>query len=271
MSLSRDPSDPNDPYARDPYASAPPPPPERVALRLPESPPIVSYIILGLTIAVFLAQMATQYLVGTDIPAALGMKVNELIQRGQLWRLFTPMLLHGSFLHILFNMYALNAFGPSLERFYGHSRYLALYVLAGFSGNVLSFLFSKAPSLGSSTAIFGLLAAEGVFLYQNRALFGQGAQRALTNIIMVGALNLFIGLSPGIDNWGHLGGLLGGLLFAWVAGPQLEVAGGAYGAPSLTGGALTLTDGRDPSRAWIAAAAVAVIFGGLAFWRILGG
>jgi len=155
------------------------------------------------------------------------MKVNAAIMSGQLWRLFTPMLLHGGILHIVFNMYALLIFGPGLERSYGHVRFLALYIVSGFAGNVLSFLFTDAPSLGSSTAIFGLLAAEGVFLYRNRDLFGGGARRALNNIIMIAVINLLFGLTTrvGIDNWGHVGGMLGGALFAWTAGPLLRVEG----------------------------------------------
>jgi len=190
----------------------------------PQSRPVVTYTILAVTVLVYLLQMATEnVLVGTDLPALYGMKINELIVEGQFWRLITPVFLHGSILHIAFNMYALLIFGPGLERFYGHWRYLALYFVSGFAGNVFSFLFSSAPSLGSSTAIFGLLAAEGVFLYQNRKLFGKGAQRALINLVTIALVNLFIGLSPGIDNWGHIGGLVGGALFAWFAGPLLTV------------------------------------------------
>jgi rhomboid protease GluP len=169
--------------------------------------------------------MASQTMLGGDLVASLGLKDNQLIAQGQFWRLFTPMLLHGSILHIGFNMYALYIFGPGLERYFGHGRFLTLYVLSGFAGNVASFMFSSAPSLGSSTAIFGLLGAEGVFLYRNREVLGGIARRALNNIILIAAINLFIGLSPGIDNWGHLGGLIGGTLFAWFGGPILSVEG----------------------------------------------
>lgn len=180
---------------------------------------------MGITIIVFVLQMASESIAGVDYPALLGMKINELIFQGQLWRLITPVFLHGSFLHIAFNMYALFIFGPGLERQYGHGRFLALYFLGGFAGNVFSFLFSPAPSLGASTAIFGLLGAEGVFFFRNREVYGKIGQRALINIITVAAINLVIGLSPGIDNWGHIGGLIGGTLFAWFAGPLLRVEG----------------------------------------------
>ena len=197
-----------------------------VRIRPPQGQPFVTYTLLAITILVFLLQLATEnVLTGVDLPALWGMKINPLILEGQLWRLITPVFLHGSILHIAFNMYALLIFGPGLERYYGHGRYTALYFVSGFAGNVVSFLFTAAPSLGSSTAIFGLLGAEAVFLFQNRELFGRTSQRALINLATIAVLNLFIGLRPGsgIDNWGHLGGLLGGVLFAWFAGPLLRV------------------------------------------------
>lgn len=197
-----------------------------VAPALQRQKPVVTYAIMGVTIFVFLLQMGSQAVFnGVDLPQAFGMKVNDLIVKGQFWRLFTPMLLHGSILHIGFNMYALYILGPGLERFYGWKRYLAVYILAGFAGNVMSFLFSPENSLGSSTAIFGIFGAEGVFFYQNRKIFGQRAQMALREIIFFAGINLLFGLSPGIDNWGHIGGLIGGTLFAWFGGPLLRVDG----------------------------------------------
>ncbi len=86
-------------------------------------------------------------------------------------------------------------------------------------------MFTPAASLGSSTAIFGLIGAQGVFIFQNRGIFGNRSRQALVSIISVAAINLFIGLSPGIDNWGHIGGLVGGTMFAWFAGPLLRVDG----------------------------------------------
>jgi rhomboid protease GluP len=187
--------------------------------------PYVTFVLIGICVGVYLLQLGTQTLLGVDIPASLGVKVNDLILHGQVWRLFTPMFLHGSIIHIAFNMYALFNIGPTLERFYGRGRYLGLFLLSGFAGNVMSFMFSQSPSLGSSTAIFGLLGAEGVLLYQNRELFGNVASRALSQVVMIAVVNLIIGLTPGIDNWGHVGGLIGGTLFAWFGGPLLQKQG----------------------------------------------
>jgi rhomboid protease GluP len=234
------------------------PPPGPISLRLPSSPPRVTYVILGLTIFVYLLQMASKFILGYDLPLILGAKSGDLIRQGQLWRLITPVLLHGSLLHIGFNMYALFSFGTGLERRLGHFRFLVLYLLAGFSGNVLSFLFTSGISVGSSTSIFGLIAAEGIFLYQNRRLFGAESKQAMGNVISVAAINLFIGFSSGglIDNWGHIGGLLGGLVFAWFGGPIWQVEG-IYPL-------LRLVDQRIGRDVVFGAAAVLIVFGGLA-------
>lgn len=202
--------------------------PSRVPVRFSTAAakPTVTTVIIVVTILVFGLQYLSQYLSPNqyDWPYLLGGKFNELILAGQVWRLFTPMLLHGSIMHIGFNMYALYVIGSSLERHYGHWRFLLLYLIGGFTGNVLSFTLSPNPSIGASTAVFGLVAAEAVFIYKNRKLFGSRARGMLMNLGLVILVNLALGLSPGIDNWGHLGGLAGGLIFAWVAGPLYTMA-----------------------------------------------
>jgi len=250
-------------YPESPPESPPQPPQEaqRVPISAPKKRPIVTYTLLVIAIIIFLLQSAGEYIFGYDIVAGLGMKVNELILEGQYWRLFTPMFLHGSILHLGFNMYALYIFGPGLERYYKHGRFLLLFILGGFAGNVFSFVFSASPSLGSSTAIFALLAAEGVFLYQNQKVFGGVARRALNNIIMIAVVNLIIGLSPGIDNWGHMGGLLGGAIFAFLGGPILKVEGIS---PKLR-----LVDTRETSDVIRAALADIFIFGAMAIGTII--
>ncbi|MBN1148005.1 MAG: rhomboid family intramembrane serine protease [Anaerolineales bacterium] len=247
-----------------PPSQSPVPPPARrwSGAGQPPEQPLVSYTLLGVTVLVFALQLLSELTLGVDYPAMMGMKVNYLIVSGELWRLITPVFLHGSILHIGFNMYALYIIGMGLERQYGRARFLVLYFLAGFAGNVLSFLFSQAPSLGSSTAIFGIIGAQGVFFYRNRHIFGAPAQRALMNIVMIAAINLVIGMSPGIDNWGHIGGLIGGTLFAWFAGPLLRLEGG-YFAPLL----VDEHDSGDTLRSGLAIAALFSLLAALGvFW-----
>ena len=229
----------------DQYPQTPPTPPRTVRVAMPSARPFITFIIMGYTVFVYLLQLAGQYLLpasmanswltayGTsDIAAIFGMKVNAMIRAGEVWRLITPVFLHDSslpygLLHIGFNMYALFLYGRGIESRFGHWRFTLLYFLSAFAGNVFSFLFTPNPSLGASTAIFGLLAAEGMFVFQNRKLLGSQANRALLNVLYVAGINLLIGFSSGglVDNFGHLGGLLGGLLFTWFGGPRWKVEG----------------------------------------------
>ena len=223
---------------------------------MPRSAPYVTYTIIAITVGIYLLQQVS------DLPVILFIKSNPLIRAGQVWRLLTPMLLHGSLPHIAFNMYALLSFGTGLERHFGHGRFLLLYLLGAFAGNVASFLQTDANSLGASTAIFGLLGAEAIFLIQNRKVFPGQFRSAIGNIIFIAAINLFIiGSLPGIDNWGHIGGLIGGVMFTLFAGPKWEVEG-IY--PSYY-----LTDKRPFNAVIVGAAAVVLIFGGLAMWGMV--
>ncbi|MRR29439.1 rhomboid family intramembrane serine protease [bacterium] len=246
------------PPSQSEYPQTPPGPP-RIMRRPASNPPCVTYFMIASCVLVYLVQMATRTPGGGDLLSNWGAKVNSAIIAGQYWRLITPMWLHGSLLHIAFNMYALFIFGANLERPYGHGRFLALYMVSGFAGNVISFMMSPRASLGSSTAIFGLIAAQGVFLYQNRKLI-RNAQGMLINTLTIAGINLVLGLSPGIDNWGHLGGLLGGLAFAWSAGPLWDIQN------DITG--MRLVNQRSTRRVILVAIGVAVVFAIVALLKI---
>ncbi len=128
-----------------------------------------SMILIGLT---FAAQFAFATFLDIDL-ADYGAKNNLLIAHGEIWRLFTAIFLHGSVLHILFNAYALYYLGREIETFYGPLRFSLVFLVAGLSGSVVSMLLNPHASIGASGAIFGLIGAEGVFLYRNRRLLGE--------------------------------------------------------------------------------------------------
>jgi rhomboid protease GluP len=224
-------------------------PPEQVRVVPRMVQPTVTYVIMAVTILIYVVQEAVkagifrapfltlaQSVLGTqllntlvqsgqadDLLLLIGGRITPLIQMGQVWRLLTPALLHLSIMHIAGNMYSLFVLGPTLESNYGHKRFLALYVLSALGGNIMSMFLTRGISAGASTAIFGLIAAEGVFIYMNRKMFGANARRMLSNVVTVVLINLVLGISLGFDNWGHLGGLLTGAAFSWLAGPQLGV------------------------------------------------
>lgn len=225
--------------------------------------PWVTYTLLVVTFIAYGLQTLTQQPNGTDLLMLYGGKINEAILAGEWWRLVTPVFLHASVLHILFNMYFLFVIGPSLERFYGRTRYTLLYFLSAVAGNVASFYLSDGISVGASTALFGLVAANAVFLYRNRQFFGDRAGGLLRNTIMIVVVNLLIGLAPGIDNWGHVGGLLGGLAFSWAAGPLLMV-------DPVPGGGYQVADDNASQRFWVVAALETLVLLGLVLLRMPG-
>ncbi len=211
-----------------------PPQPRTVQVAVPNVKPYVTYSILGFTVFIYLLQLAGVISAHNWMLVAALVRVSNmdsLIRAGQIWRLITPVFLHDSslpygLLHIGFNMYALFLYGRGLEARFGHWRFTLLYFLSAYAGNVFSFLLTPNPSLGASTAVFGLLAAEGMFVFQNRQLLGNRAGRALMNVLYVAGINLLIGFSTsGVDNFGHLGGLLGGVLFTWFGGPRWKMEG----------------------------------------------
>lgn len=242
--------------------------PQQVRVQMPSLPTILTYGLIGFTVLMYILQMLSVAVWGYATPYQMdwleffGARINSAIQAGDYWRFITPVFLHGSLAHIFFNMYALLSIGGLLERHLGYMRFIVLYFLATFSGNVFSFLFSgdSSYSVGASTAVFGLIGAELVFFYQNRELFGSYARQAIGNVVFIIAINLFIGLSPGIDNWGHVGGLLGGAMFAWFASPRWALTGIA---PELK-----LADQRESREIFTGAALVALVFGGLAVWGL---
>lgn len=176
--------------------------------------------ILVLTnILVFLMQIAT-----ANQLVLMGAKVNEMIAQGQFYRLLTPIFLHGNIAHLLVNCYSLYSLGSTVERCFGSRRFVALYLFSGFLGCVASYFFSKNPSLGASGAIFGLVGGFAVYLKRHQYLLGESSRLGLFSIAQSLLFNVLMSFQRGsrIDNWGHLGGFVGGLLYSYLFGPNLE-------------------------------------------------
>lgn len=176
--------------------------------------PIVTYIIIVLNLMVFLYGM----LHSNDELINIFGNNYELVQKGQFYRLLTCMFVHGSIMHLLLNMYALYTIGPVVERYYGKSKYIFIYLVSGLLGSVFSSVFMSAGSIsiGASGAIFGLLGSICYFTYYYRATL-QGILRE--SIVPVIVINLIIGfMLPSVDLVAHIGGLLGGILVSMGLG-----------------------------------------------------
>mmetsp|Transcript_1599 Transcript_1599/g.9858 ORF Transcript_1599/g.9858 Transcript_1599/m.9858 type:complete len:345 (-) Transcript_1599:1170-2204(-) len=171
-------------------------------------------------VAVCVAGYAAQ-LLSKDKLLMAGAKVNQLIEAGQLWRLLTPALLHGNIMHLMVNCYSLQSVGRAVEFLGGSNRFLAAFATSAMCGNLLSYKFNPHPAVGASGAIFGLMGCLAVFVLRHRQQLGRRGDAQLQSIGRVLMMNLVLGMvSPGIDNWGHLGGLLGGVAFAYLFGPN---------------------------------------------------
>ncbi len=170
--------------------------------------PTVTYVLIGLNVLAFLGQLS----LGIDQSAVQwGMWPARMAVDGAWWLLLTSAFLHGSFLHIAFNMYVLFALGPGLERLLGHVRFTTLYLLSAIGGSVASFWFSElnAVSVGASGAIFGLMGA--------LVVAGRRMRYDITQVLVLLGINLVIGfIAPGVDWRAHLGGLVVGALVAAV-------------------------------------------------------
>jgi rhomboid protease GluP len=115
--------------------------------------------------------------------------------------------------------------GPDFERLVGPGRFLGTYFIAGAAGNLLSAMQSPNPALGASGAVFGVFAAYLLFLNRNEWLLGEQGQQMASQVTQVIGVNLLLGLiNPVIDNWGHMGGAIGGAFMAYYFGKYQIVA-----------------------------------------------
>ena len=135
------------------------------------------------------------------------------IRAGEYYRLITGIFLHGNIIHLAFNCYSLYVIGTQIESFYGKFKYLLIYFFSGLCGSLFSILFNQnAASIGASGAIFGLLGSLVYFGYYYRVYLGNVVKSQIIPLII---MNLILGfILTGVDNFAHIGGLLGGFIIS---------------------------------------------------------
>ncbi|WP_030790468.1 rhomboid family intramembrane serine protease [Streptomyces sp. NRRL S-920] len=185
-------------------------------------PRLVTKVLVGLNLALFLVQLAVgdrftdQYdLLGRAFVPEFGSV--EGVAEGQWYRLVTAMFLHGSIMHLAFNMLSLWWIGGPLEAALGRARYIALYLGSGLAGSALTYLLEEPyrPSLGASGAIFGLFGATAILMRR--------LKYDMRPVLALLAINLLItAFWPSIAWQAHVGGLVGGVIigFAMVHAPR---------------------------------------------------
>lgn len=149
----------------------------------------------------------------------------RIINNGEYWRIFTGMFLHDptNIYHIALNMFSLYFVGQGVEIIYGKWRYLVIYLLSGIIGGLTFLLLSPDGSaVGASGAIFGIFGAIGIFYLVNRRALGRAGSGAIGQWMFWLALNLLFGFAPGsnIAVWAHIGGLVGGMVLAFLLMPR---------------------------------------------------
>ncbi|MEV6016522.1 MULTISPECIES: rhomboid family intramembrane serine protease [unclassified Streptomyces] len=205
-------------------------------------PRLVTKVLIGLNLALYLVQVSVgdAFTNSFDLfgRAWLSGEVQGVAE-GQWYRMVTSMFLHGSVMHILFNMVSLWWIGGPLEAALGRARYITLYFVSGLAGSALTYLLAgpNQPSLGASGAIFGLFGATAILMrrlnYDMRPVIG---------LLVV---NLIISFSPGFNiAWqAHVGGLIGGVVvgYAMVHAPRERRNLVQYGVAGLMLAAVIVT------------------------------
>lgn len=176
--------------------------------------PMITYLIIALNVILYV------------IPLLFGVYnyvINEFcvyapfIRTGEYYRLITGMFLHGGIFHLFFNCYSLYIVGTQIESFLGKFKFLIIYLFSGICGALFSMIFGgNVASIGASGAIFGLLGSLVYFGYHYRVYLGNVIKSQIIPLII---LNLMLGfITPGVDNFAHIGGLIGGTLITIALG-----------------------------------------------------
>lgn len=172
--------------------------------------PFLTYAFLVIQIIVFIAGYLAPSL---DIEGSWGMARGYITYFHQYWRFVTPIFVHFGFEHILFNSLVLYFMGTQIETIYGHLRYFVIYIFSGVMGNAFSMAFhaDNVLSAGASSSIMGLFGAFLIFGYHFR--HNPAIQSQTKTFLLFVAMTFVSGLlTPSVDFWGHLGGLIGGAL-----------------------------------------------------------
>ena len=175
---------------------------------------IITYILIAINVLVFLFGFLFN-----KFPFLINnfSTYGPFIKAGQYYRLLTGAFLHVSIIHLFVNMYALYVLGSQAEKFFGKFKFSIIYLFSAITGSLLSILLNgNVASIGASGAIFGLLGAMLYFGYNFRVYLGNTLAKQIIYVIVA---NFIISLLvSNIDIFGHLGGLVGGLLIAMALG-----------------------------------------------------
>ena len=187
--------------------------------------PVVTWFLLAANVVVWVVMELTDSSKSTEVLQDFGALFGPLIASGEYWRLFTAMFLHVGIMHLLVNAFGLLIFGRMVEGIYGHVSFAIIYVLAGLSGSVASYLMSPMTTgAGASGAILGVLGAFAAFFLARRDVLGDMGRQTFLGLGILAAISVLYGFStPGIDNWAHMGGLVAGFAVGMAIVPHSRI------------------------------------------------
>ncbi len=197
------------------------------SLFIPREGYFITPILITLNILVFIIMAASGVHIVTPEAEDIynwGGNYGSGTLNGQWWRIFTCAYIHIGVIHLLMNMYGLLYIGLFLEPLLGKWKFLIAYILTGITSSLLSlYIHPDVVSAGASGAIFGMY---GVFLAMlTTNLIDKASKKAiLPSIAVFVGYNLINGLKEGVDNAGHIGGLIGGLLLGYAYYSSLKNA-----------------------------------------------
>ena len=182
----------------------------------------LTYSIIGINIFLFLiSAILSRSIVDMDMQTLVDMGALYgplTVLKGEWWRLFTAMFLHGGMTHILMNMFSLYLIGRGVEVYFEKKAYVSIYLFSGLIGGLASlYMHPNTVGIGASGAIFGVFGALAGFFLAHRDKIAAHSREFMKDFAVVLGLNLALGLSiPSIDVSAHIGGLIIGLIGGFV-------------------------------------------------------
>jgi len=189
------------------------------------STPVVTIALIVTNAIIFFVTVIRGMLNSEAAILSAGALSHDLVFRGEIWRLFSAMFLHGSMEHLFGNAVGLFILGMAAEHAYGKLKTAGMFIIAGLLGSSFSVLLNPGPSVGASGAIFGLLGAMIVFFYKYRDWFHLRDMR-IGNVLLMWAGYAIVTayFMPFIDNAAHVGGLIGGAFTGYWLTPRMLVS-----------------------------------------------
>lgn len=180
----------------------------------------ITYILVALNVVAFILCEIFGSTLDSEFMFNHGAMNNYyVLHTGEFYRLFSSMFLHFGIEHLLNNMLLLTLLGTIFERAVGHTRYAAIYISSGLAGGMLSFIWNlvnnrNVTAAGASGAIFGIVGGMIVVIVVHK---GRYEGISIKRMLLMAALTLYFGFATmNVDNAGHVGGLICGILLTFL-------------------------------------------------------